>query len=48
MRKTERKIGTQGVHKDLQFCCQFYNARKIEKYQFIMQERWENIAQNVV
>jgi hypothetical protein len=27
-----KKIGTQGVHKDLQFCCQFYNARKMEKY----------------
>jgi hypothetical protein len=27
-----KKIGTRGVHKDLQFCCQFYNARKMEKY----------------
>jgi hypothetical protein len=42
------KIGPQGVRKDLQFCCQFYNAGKIEKYQFIMQERWKNITQNVV
>jgi hypothetical protein len=41
------KIGTRGVRTDLQFC-QLCNARKMEKYQFITQERWKNIAQNVV
>jgi hypothetical protein len=29
-----KKIGTQRVRKDLQLCCQFYNAKngKMEKY----------------
>jgi hypothetical protein len=41
------KIGPRGVCKDLQSCCQFYNARKMGKYRPKCNKTNHNIMTNL-